>query len=72
MPENSGRLALRDPRPGAIGNVFHINRFDKGEFKKLNIIEGLLAIWPSYLDHFVEPSETDEERISISFDIVAE
>jgi hypothetical protein len=28
-------------------------------------------IWPSYLDHFVEPSQTDEERISISFDIMA-
>ena len=72
VPKDSGRIVFRDPRPGAIGNVFHINRFDKGEFKKLNIIEGLLAIWPSYLDHFVEPSETDEERISISFDIVAE
>ena len=29
-------------------------------------------IWPPYLDHFVEPSQTDEERISISFDIMAE
>jgi hypothetical protein len=34
-------------------------------------MEGLLMIWPSYLDHFVEPSQTDEERISISFDIMA-
>ena len=63
---------FRDPRPGAIGNVFHVNRFDKGEFKRLSLMEGLLAIWPSYLDHFVEPSQTDEERISISFDIYAE
>ena len=38
----------------------------------MNLIEGLLAVWPIYLDHFVEPSKTDEERISISFDIVAE
>ncbi len=72
VPEDSGRIVFRDPRPGAVGNVFHINRFDKGEFKRLNLIEGLLAIWPSYLDHFVEPSQTDEERISISFDIYAE
>ena len=28
-------------------------------------MEGLLAIWPAYLDHFVEPSNTDKERISI-------
>ena len=63
---------FRDPRPGAIGNIFTNNRFDKGEFKNLNIMEGLLMIWPSYLDHFVEPSQTDEERISISFDILAQ
>ena len=72
VPKDSGRIVFRDPRPGAIGNVFHVNRFAKGEFKRMNLMEGLLAIWPSYLDHFVEPSETDEERISISFDIVAE
>ena len=71
VPEDSGRIVFRDPRPGAIGNPFLINAFDKGEFKNLNIMEGLLAIWPSYLDHFVEPSNSDEERISISFDIVA-
>ena len=69
VPKNSGRILFRDPRPGAIGNVFMNKKFDKGEFKSLNIMEGLLAIWPSYLDHLVEPSNTDEERISISFDI---
>jgi len=37
---------------------------------KINITDGLLILWPSFLDHFVEPSQTDEERISISFDVV--
>jgi hypothetical protein len=27
-------------------------------------------LWPSYLDHFVEPSKANKERISISFDII--
>ena len=72
VPKNSGYIVFRDPRPAAISNVFFVNRFDKGEFKRINLIEGLLAIWPAYLDHFVEPNQTDEERISISFDIVAE
>jgi len=71
VPKDSGRICFRDPRPSAIGNVFVNSRFDKGEFKNVNIMEGLLMIWPSYLDHFVEPSQTDEERISISFDIMA-
>ena len=72
VPKDSGGIVFRDPRPGALGNIFMIDRFDKGEFKRMNIMEGLLAIWPAYLDHLVEPSETDEERISISFDIFAE
>ena len=72
VPKNSGHIVFRDPRPAAISNVFFVNRFDKGEFKRINLMEGLLAIWPAYLDHFVEPNQTDEERISISFDIVAE
>ena len=71
VPKDSGRICFRDPRPSAIGNVFVNYSFDKGEFKKVNIMEGLLMIWPPYLDHFVEPSQTDEERISISFDIMA-
>ena len=72
VPKDSGRIVFRDPRPGAISNVFMVNRFDKGEFKNINLMEGLLMIWPSYLEHFVEPSQTDEERISISFDIVCD
>ena len=69
VPKNSGHIVFRDPRPSAISNVFMVDRFDKGECRNINTMEGLLAIWPSYLDHFVEPSQTDEERISISFDI---
>ena len=69
VPKNSGAIVFRDPRPGAIGNNFLVSKFQKGELHKLNLLEGLLAVWPSYLDHFVEPNESDEERISISFDI---
>ena len=71
VPKDSGSIVFRDPRPGALCNMFVSRRFDKGEFRKINLLEGLLMIWPPYLEHFVEPSQTDEERISISFDIVA-
>ena len=70
VPKDSGHLVLRDPRPGAIGNYFMNGRFDNGEFNKRRLNDGLLCLWPSYLDHFVEPNKTDEERISISFDVV--
>ena len=70
VPKDSGQIVFRDPRPSAISNLFMVNTFDKGEFRKVKTIEGLLILFPSYLDHFVEPSNSDEDRISISFDVV--
>jgi len=68
VPKHSGRLVLRDPRPGNISNLLY-NDYSRGEYLYIQPKEGLLILFPSYLDHFVEPSQTDEERISISFDI---
>ena len=70
VPKNSGNIIFRDPRPAAIGNAMINKRFDKGEWKGIPIEEGLLMIWPTFLDHFVEPSKSDESRISISFDLI--
>ena len=70
VPENSGSIVFRDPRPGAIGSMYMNKNFDGGELLPISPNEGDLMLWPSYLDHFVEPSNSDEERISISFDIV--
>ena len=70
VPKDSGQIVFRDPRPAAMTNNFMVNRFDKGEFRKIKPIEGLLILFPSYLEHFVEPSNADEDRISISFDVV--
>ena len=70
VPKDSGQIVFRDPRPSAISNLFMVNTFDKGEFRKVKPIEGLLILFPSYLEHFVEPSNADEDRISISFDVV--
>ena len=70
VPSDSGQIVFRDPRPVALTNSFMVNRFDKGEFRKVKPIEGLLILFPSYLELFVEPSNADEDRISISFDVV--
>tara|TARA_R110002020_G_C16015696_1_gene751524 strand:+ start:177 stop:746 length:570 start_codon:yes stop_codon:yes gene_type:complete len=69
VPKNSGNIIFRDPRPGAIGSPFINKKFDHGEWKPINLHEGLLMIWPTFLDHTVEPSNSDEPRISISFDL---
>ena len=70
VPKDSGNIVFKDPRPAAMTNNFMVNTFDKGEFRKVKPIEGLLILFPSYLEHFVEPSNADEDRISISFDVV--
>jgi len=68
-PKNCGRLVFRDPRTSAIGNSFMVKKFDKGEIRYFNVMEGTLMLWPSFLEHYVEPSQADDERISVSFDI---
>ena len=72
IPENSGYICHRDPRPGAMTNGFFNDRFDDGEIRLTHNYEGLLLIWPSFIDHFVLPNESDEDRITISFDIIAD
>ena len=68
-PKNCGNFVFRDPRPAAIGHSFWNSYFDKGEEFWVQPYEGLLLLFPPYLEHMVEPSKTNEERISISFDL---
>ena len=68
-PINSGNIVFRDPRPAAIANPFFRNFFDCGDLLNYVPEESLLLLFPSFLDHFVEPNMSEEDRISISFDI---
>ena len=63
-PENSGDICFRDPRPAAVysGMVPDLETFTP--------TKNMLVIFPSFLEHFVYPNETDEDRISISFDAI--
>ncbi|NBW70846.1 MAG: hypothetical protein EBR32_05505, partial [Bacteroidetes bacterium] len=38
---------------------------------KIEPEEGSIVIFPSYLPHLVEPNNHDDERISISFNVIA-
>jgi uncharacterized protein (TIGR02466 family) len=75
VPNKCGRICFRDPRQGAVSNEFHF-RYSQVNFGtnyhatfKFPVEENLLVIFPSFLEHYVEASNTDEERASISFDI---
>ena len=69
VPENSGKIVFRDPAPQRI-NYCPVYQLILGYDLLFNQPkEHDLVMWPSYLDHFVEPSKSDEDRIMISFDL---
>ncbi len=74
-PEGIGDLVLLDPR----GNAPFLRRPSYGEARKMasriaplhNIScrPGRLVMFPSWIQHHVEPNESEEPRISVSFNI---
>lgn len=70
VPENSGRIAFRDPRHAAINHYWSNTYIDHGEFHWRTPQESDLMLWPSFLDHMVEPSKSKDPRVMISFDLL--
>ena len=61
-PENCGRFIMRHPNE-------MVNFYLGADNSLINPQEGLLVLFPSYLEHFVEPNRGSEDRISISFNL---
>ncbi|MEP6938595.1 MAG: TIGR02466 family protein [Rudaea sp.] len=70
VPAGSGKFVLRDPRPGVV------HGFVKGAVAngysdvQLAPSAGLLVLFPHWMEHFVEPHDSDEPRIAIAFNAV--
>ena len=73
-PEESGKLVLQNPAINRMWKGCDLtsqkNQFT-GEFIRSEPIEGNIILFPSYLPHSVETNNHDEERISISFNLIA-
>ena len=73
-PKNSGNLVFCDPRVRRVMNVHddilkdYSNESQHSTFR-ISPLDGRLVIFPSYLEHYVEPNPTHESRISISGNI---
>lgn len=72
-PENCGPLAIVNPNTNY---DYHCNRMNIKEWNSKNAATlivipqtGKLVLFPSFASHFVGPNESDELRISISFNI---
>ena len=67
-PDGSGKLHLRDPRPGAYFSGLKVQGF--GTDTIVTPGEGGLIIFPSFLEHWVEPCTSKQEsRASIAFNL---
>ena len=73
-PEGSGKLAIVNPGINRMWKgcqlVSQKNQFT-GESIRIEPVEGNIILFPSYIPHSVETNDHDEERISISFNIIA-
>ena len=73
-PDESGKLVIQNPSINRMWDGCKLtsqkNQFT-AESIKIEPVEGSVLIFPSYLSHSVETNNHDEERISISFNLIA-
>ena len=67
VPENSGQIYFRDPRPQT--NSWTQKFIDNGNMRFYTPKEGDLYLFPSFLDHGTTPHNNEIERVMISFDL---
>ena len=65
--EKSGNITFTDPRPGAEMSLYH--QFTNGEIQTISPKPGDLILFPSWLPHLVEPNYSNDDRISVAFNI---
>ena len=73
VPEGSGRLVVQNPGINRMWDGCQMtsnkNQYT-AEISNIEPVEGDILFFPSYLPHSVETNNHDEERISISFNVI--
>jgi uncharacterized protein (TIGR02466 family) len=67
VPKGSGPLVFRDPRSGVINSPIKGAGPNAHKDVRLAPSDGLLVMFPNWLEHYVEPHEGDTPRIAIAF-----
>jgi uncharacterized protein (TIGR02466 family) len=70
VPVRLGNLVFRDPRPGAVHGSLKGPVANGYRDISLKPEDELLVLFPSWLEHFVEPHAGDMLRIVIAFNAV--
>jgi uncharacterized protein (TIGR02466 family) len=73
-PENCGNIVFEDSSNNVVDLLYRNQKIkeDNKMFENYyyNVKEGLMILFPSNLMHRVEPNQSDEDRISISFNLI--
>jgi uncharacterized protein (TIGR02466 family) len=67
VPAGSGALVFRDPRPGVLHGIIKGSIPNGHANVDLRPSAGLLVLFPCWMEHYVNPHESDEPRICIAF-----
>jgi uncharacterized protein (TIGR02466 family) len=67
VPAGSGQFVFRDPRPGVITGSVKGGVPNGHADVHLMPSAGLLVLFPCWMEHYVEPHDGDEPRITIAF-----
>ncbi len=70
VPTGSGNLIFRDPRPGVVHSSLKGPVANGYRDVSLRPEGGLLVLFPSWLEHFVEPHQGEQQRIVIAFNAI--
>lgn len=71
VPKNSGNIRFYDPRGPLISDMTD-HRYYSGSYMyhELEPDPGTLIFFPPWIEHDVTPNESEEERVSIAFNII--
>ena len=67
VPPGAGEFVFRDPRPGVIHGYVKGGVPNGHADVHLRPSDGLLVLFPCWMEHYVEPHEGEEPRITIAF-----
>jgi uncharacterized protein (TIGR02466 family) len=67
VPPGSGKFVFRDPRPGVVHG--YVKGAVANGYSDIHLAPdaGLLVLFPCWMEHYVEPHNSDEPRICIAF-----
>ena len=72
VPKNSGSIVFFDPKQPIFHSMADMRYYGQHKLHNYTIPakENRLLLFPCWLEHEVEPNNTDEDRISISFNLI--